>query len=161
MPRKLGLLNYTTEISPEKSAQEILIILAHHRARKILTEFDKDGFISGISFIADTPQGEVVFRMPIDVGAILKVLERQKREGKIRITVNEDRARKVAWRIMKDWVESQMAIIETEMVKLEQVFLPYAVVRDGQTLFEVIRETKFQLPRGKEGEFKEVPDGSR
>jgi hypothetical protein len=33
----------------------------------------------------------------------------------------------VSWRLINDWVEAQMTIVETTMVQLEQVFLPYVI----------------------------------
>ena len=44
------------------------------------------------------------------------------------------------WRITKDWVEAQMAIVEVRMASLEQVFLPYIIAKQGQTVYEVWRE---------------------
>jgi hypothetical protein len=52
----------------------------------------------------------------------------------------------VSWCIVKDWVEAQMAIVDTNMVQLEQVFLPYVIAPDGRTLYERIRNTQFVLP---------------
>ena len=49
-----------------------------------------------------------------------------------------EQAKRVAWRIVKDWVEAQLAIIETQMVKPEQVFLPYAITQTGETLYETV-----------------------
>jgi len=53
---------------------------------------------------------------------------------------------RVSWRILKDWVEAQMALVETHMVTLEQVFLPYAVTDDGQTIYDRLRGSNFLLP---------------
>jgi hypothetical protein len=44
----------------------------------------------------------------------------------------------VAWRVIKDWVEAQLALIEANQVKIEQVFLPYAITAQGNTLYEQI-----------------------
>ena len=33
-------------------------------------------------------------------------------------------ANRTAWRIIKEWILAQMALIETEMVSVEEVFLP-------------------------------------
>jgi hypothetical protein len=46
----------------------------------------------------------------------------------------------VAWRIIKDWVEAQMAILESQMVQMEEIFLPYMVNRQGQTFFEAYQK---------------------
>jgi len=64
---------------------------------------------------------------------------------------------RVAWRILKDWVAAQMAILETEMVKLEQIFLPYVETPDGRTVYERLAESRFlQLPPGSEAASREV-----
>ena len=52
----------------------------------------------------------------------------------------------MSWRILKDWVQAQRAIVDTKMVRLEQVFLPYAIMPDGRTLYERIRDARFVLP---------------
>ena len=38
-----------------------------------------------------------------------------------------------------------MAILETQMVKMEQIFLPYMIMRNGKTLFEDMVKTGFKL----------------
>jgi hypothetical protein len=43
-------------------------------------------------------------------------------------------------------VDAQLALIETEMVKLEEVFFPYIVTKHGATLFEVMEQPDFLLP---------------
>ena len=54
-----------------------------------------------------------------------------------------------AWRIVKDWAEAQMALLETQMVSTQDVFLPYAVMQDGSTLAERVRESpQFLLGTG-------------
>ena len=56
---------------------------------------------------------------------------------------------RTSWRIVKDWVEAQLAIIETRMVKTEQVFLPYAIMRDNKTLYEHVESNpRFLLGSG-------------
>lgn len=51
----------------------------------------------------------------------------------------------VAWRIVKDWVEAQMAILESEQVQMDEVFLPYMVNNRGQTIFEVYQSGQLLL----------------
>jgi hypothetical protein len=42
----------------------------------------------------------------------------------------------------------QMALLETEMVRLEEIFLPYFVDPTGKTFFEAVEERGFLLPEG-------------
>jgi len=145
----MALLNYTTKIQAEKTASEIQRILANHGARAVMIEYDIGGQIEALSFKAQTPNGDVGIKLPIDIKATMRVMERQVTLRKIpRSFANEGQARRVAWRIIKDWVEAQMAILETEMVKLEQIFLPYVVSDDGRTVYERLLDSKFQLPEG-------------
>ena len=46
----------------------------------------------------------------------------------------------MSWRIIKDRVEAQMALVETQMVTTAQVFLPYAIMRDGKTLAQHVEQ---------------------
>jgi hypothetical protein len=43
----------------------------------------------------------------------------------------------VAWRQILRWVQAQMALVETKMVKVEEVFLPYIQGPGGQTVYEL------------------------
>ena len=40
-------------------------------------------------------------------------------------------------------------MIDTEMVKLEEIFLPYMAGQDGKTYFEILEHRGFMLPSGK------------
>lgn len=52
----------------------------------------------------------------------------------------------MGWRIINDWVEAQLAIIETDMVSLDQVFLPYMSVEPNRSLYQVIAANYLALP---------------
>lgn len=47
-----------------------------------------------------------------------------------------EQAKRVSWRIVKDWVEAQLAIIESGQAEMGEVFMPYAVTISGETLFK-------------------------
>ncbi len=148
----MPLLNYTTSIQAAKTVSEIQSILSAHGARSVIIDYGEDGLIEALSFVVLTPQSELNIRLPIDSQATFRVLERQAGSGKIPYRfVTRDQAVRVAWRIIKDWTEAQMAILETEMVRMEQIFLPYMVTRNGQTLFEKLESKQFQ--------FGELPEG--
>lgn len=59
-----------------------------------------------------------------------------------------EQAHRTAWRIVKEWVVAQMALIETGMVDMEEVFLPYMLI-GNRTVYEVLSEGNFRaLPSG-------------
>ena len=156
----MPLLNYTTKIDADKTIAEIQRTLSKVGASKIMTDYE-NGTVSALSF-ALTVNGQTIgFRLPCDWKPVYGVLlqqfpikERgwgQEREDNKAHKESELRMQSVrtSWRIVKDWVEAQCALIETQMVKTEQVFLPYMVVKGGQTLFEQMVETQFRLGEGK------------
>jgi hypothetical protein len=137
----MGLLNYTTKIDPDKTAQEIAKCLSMHGASAVLTEYDPgNNYVSAISFQIKLNDQKMAFRLPCDwkpVFAIItknsKVRSYQSRYERWK-SDQEMQAVRTAWRIVKDWVEAQMALVETQMVTTAEVFLPYAVMKDGRTL---------------------------
>lgn len=132
----MPLLNYTTSISADKTIGEIQKLLVKAGARAILANYRDDGTIDALSFQMPVENGGqlVGFKLPCDPKPVLLILERDpKVPNRLK---DRDQALRVAWRIVKDWVEAQLAIIETRMVKPEQVFLPYAVTPTGETVFE-------------------------
>jgi coenzyme F420-reducing hydrogenase beta subunit len=149
--KKGGLLNYTTKIEVSKTIAEIQDSLVKHGAKSIMANYTDQGTIEALSFMIVTPEKKVMaIRLPCDPNPVYKVLEKQYYENKIpRKFVEKDQALRVAWRIVKDWVEAQMALLETQMVKMEQVFLPYAIVRGGKTLFEAMKNDNFKLLEAK------------
>lgn len=139
----MAILNYTTTISAQKTAMEIMQKLSSAGAQAILTEYDADGFLNAMSFRILTPHGMVFFRLPAHIKGIFKVLNADKKVPK-RLKSN-DQAARVAWRILKDWIEAQLAMVETGMAELPEVFLPYAQDKSGNTVYQSIKNTNFKM----------------
>lgn len=135
----MPILNYTTKVNVYATLGEIQGQLVKHGAKKIMQEYDDQGRIEALSFLVDTPGGLRGIKLPANVDAVHAVLIRQK------VKCDREQAERVAWRIVKDWVEAQMAILESEMVQMEQIFLPYMVNNRGQTLFEAYRNNQLML----------------
>lgn len=111
----------------------------------ILQEFDGAGYVTAISFKSKTEFGDMAFRLPADVQKTQAVLIVEHKRGAIdrRFANNSGHARNVAWRILRTWIEAQISLIKIGLVKVEQVFLPYAQGPDGRTLFEIMQENRF------------------
>lgn len=124
-----------------ESAQEALV-----RAGASGIQFGYDqGRIISLTFLLEIGEREVAFRLPVNWKKFQDVL---RKENNGRYT-DDDYAYRVAWACTKDWIEAQMAFVESENVTVPQVFLPYAVVKDGQTLFEkVATSPEFLLGSG-------------
>ena len=145
----MPLLNYTTKIPYEKTMAQVEAILMTHGARAIHKRIDLEGHVSALMFSLSTPDGELPIRLPVDADATCEVLRRQydNREIERRFTT-KDHARRVAWRIVKDWLEAQVWLVETEMAKMEEILLPYLMVEKDRTLYEAMKERHFLLRPG-------------
>lgn len=147
---KKGLFTYTTQIDPQKTVAQIQEELTNHGAKSILSNYDSEGRIESLSFIIKTPQGMLGFKLPCDVESVYRILKEQCRDKKIaKKFADKHQALRVAWRIILYWVKAQCAILETEMVKMEQIFLPYMITGNGRTFYERMIDISFQLPSGK------------
>lgn len=155
----MPIANYTTTVAAEKSIGEIHGMLVSHGASRILTDYNEEKRPSGIAFMIATPYGEKPFRLPANVERVVAVLlkelqtstyrRRDTRYQEQRKAKLKEQANRVAWRILKDWVRAQMAILETEMVTVDQIFLPYMEVGDqGKTLYEAMVDRHLQLTQG-------------
>lgn len=142
----MPLLNYTTSVTTEKTVGEIQKLLVKAGARAILYDYDDNGNINALSFKLKLNDVEVGFRLPTDYRPVLRIInDDPKVPGRLK---TNEQALRVAWRIVKDWVEAQLAIVETKMVKTEQVFLPYMVTGNNKTLYERVAENPRLLESG-------------
>ena len=138
----MPLLNYTTTIQAAKTVNEITEILRKHHASAIIQNYNNDS-IESLSFEVQTQHGAAHILLPVNIEAVYKVMQREYNTGHIpHRLICREQAIRIAWRILKDWVEAQMAILDTEMVKMEQIFLPYIIHQSGLTLFEVFENRK-------------------
>lgn len=128
------LLNYTTEISVERTIAEIQQALVSANAASILT-----------------------FRLPAKVEVAYQVMYGSRAPDQTRRYGASWRrqAQRTAWRILLTWVKAQLSLIALEMAKPEEVFLPYLLVRENTTLFEEVQQRQFRLSAGSA---KEAPD---
>lgn len=136
---KMPILNYTTSIDHNKTIGEITTCLVAHGANKIVVDYDGDRLSAAVTFMVPTPRGNVFFSLPCNYGNVLKAMEKNKKVP--RSQCNKAQAIRVAWRIVKDWVEAQMAIVEAELAAVEEVFLPYAITKKGNTLYKEIQDS--------------------
>jgi hypothetical protein len=139
---KMPILNYTTTIAAEKTVAEISRILVRAKASSILTEYDPEGLPASVSFRVLTEFGLMTFRLPAESDRIYKVIVRDNKVPRSLRTRRQ--AAKVAWRIVKDWIEAQVAMIEAGLVDTAQVFLPYAQDGAGNTVYDKFANAPFR-----------------
>lgn len=138
----------TTKIEPSQTVGEIQRLLGGCGATAILTEYEK-GEVSAVSFRVRVDGQDIPFRLPCRHEAIYQALiARMKKLRMKRIDDYKAQAKRVAWRQILRWIEAQMALVETEMVSIQEVFLPYMQHRSGKTLYEIIQQNSFKMLEG-------------
>jgi hypothetical protein len=134
------MLNYSTKVSCEKTISEIQKILVSHGAHKITTDYLNNS-PSAVTFCLTLNGRLVAFSLPANHKGVMRVLQNDpKARARLGKQISEDQAQRVAWRIVKDWVEAQMAIVEAELAEMAEVFLPYAITKNGNTLYKEVQE---------------------
>lgn len=145
----MAILNYTTQIDAAKTVGEIMAILARHGAENVSIHYSNARPGAPRQPIACTfhvaiDSIVVAFRLPVRWEGVGRALNR---EAPPRYR-SDEQALRVAWRIVKDWVEAQMALIEAQQAELAEIFLPYAVTPSGETMYEQFKSRQLLLPKG-------------
>lgn len=130
----------STKVPLDRTLSLIHSMLAEHGAQAIMSEYEENQ-INGLAFRIKLGETFIAFRLPCRWRSILALLKyKSDRYG----PDDEARARRIAWRQIYWWLKAQLALVDTEMVQLTEVFLPYAQYRTGETVFERLRKTAYQ-----------------
>lgn len=142
--------NYSTDVPVERTITEIEKLLTKQGAKRILKEYDGSGALTGLAFTIGTAHGEMPVKMPVQIQQIRQTLRNHVDAGLLPPKFKQDpwakeQAARVGWRIIRDWLDAQLTLINVEMVKVEQIFLPYVYSdRLKKTVFDIFEERKFQ-----------------
>ena len=143
----MPIKNYTTTVPANRSITEIQDTLVKHGATGVLYKYEQGtGRIEALQFLLRIKNQDVAFSLPVNWRKFQRVLELQQ----VRRWDDEEYVYRVAWRNIRDWVMAQLALYETEIVDMGQVFLPFATDAKGQTLYEKVAQSKFLLGDGRE-----------
>jgi hypothetical protein len=143
----MPLLNYTTKVPVQRTIGHVQALLVEAGARSIMTDYNEVGTPVGVAFIIETMHGPRTFKLPVFADRVHALLSAD-RHVEPRYSTPEHSER-VAWRILKDWIEAQLAIIQAEQVTLDQVMLPYMQAEvGGRTVYELYRDQQLALTEG-------------
>jgi hypothetical protein len=144
MPGK-GPLNYTTTIDADKSAMECIAILVKHGAKNVGISLGEDKVPDGLDFVVMTQWGLQQYSLPINMSGTEKALKNAWREHRIEPRfATPEQARRVAWRVIKDWLEAQLALVEAGVADLPQTMLPFMKVAVDKTMWQAVVEQRMR-----------------
>lgn len=137
----MAIKNYTTTIEVYKSISEIQQFLVAQGAEKIMIDYD-GGQPVRLVFRLESAGYELDFSLPCNWVGVRECLEQANIPKKHK---TDSQALRTAWRILRDWVHAQMAIVESQMITAGEVYTPYIVMKSGLTLREEIAKGKYLL----------------
>lgn len=133
----MPIKNYTSQVPANRSINEIQDSLVKHGATGFMLQYEQGtGRICALKFLLQLEENKITFQLPVDWRAFQRVLKHQE----VRRWDDEDFCYRIAWRNIRDWVLAQMALFETQMVTIPQIFLPFATNKNGKTFFETVAE---------------------
>src|ERR1700741_1315115 len=138
----MAILNYTTKIDHWKTINDVQIALSKRGVQKLVVDM-QDNLPSGLSFCILWHDRPIAFAVPCNFRGILRVMQNSKRVPKSQCTMEQ--AMRVGWRIVKDWVEVQMAMVDAEVVTMAEAFMQYAITKDGSTVYQLFEKNKEML----------------
>lgn len=128
----MPILNFTTKIDAWKTVNEIQQILAKHSVTHMNVR-NEGSFPVALSFSIIFKNQPLNFLLPCNHEGVLRCLKRDRKVPNS--SKNSEQALRTSWRILKDWVESQMAIVEAELAPIQDIFLHCLVLNEtGETL---------------------------
>lgn len=146
-------LNYTTVIPASRTISECQGMLGEAGASAVAVTFTSR-VPSGLSFQLNTASGVQTFSLPVNIDGIHNLLCAADYPASVKTRdldryVSREHAVRVGWRVVRDWLEAQLAFIAAGMVSLDEVMLPYLQVGPGQTLYRALQSSQLSITASK------------
>jgi hypothetical protein len=138
---KKSISRYTSEVPTGRTLAEIHGMLVENGALAIMTEYNSEREPKAISFRIQTEYGLIAFQLPARVEQVGKILATGRRRAHPQ-TIRQQACR-TAWRIIRDWLEAQLAMTRAGLVSMTEIFLPYAQDSSGRTFYEAAKAARF------------------
>ncbi len=138
------LKNYTSDVPVSRTISRIEEIIARAKANDITKAYD-NGRLVALCFGIYLPNGKLVtIRLPANTDAVYEALMKKIHKPQTGTAARvREQAERTAWKLMQDWIEVQLSLVEMQQAELAQVFLPY--LWDGrQTLFQVWKKENYK-----------------
>ena len=110
-----------------------------------MKDYLSDGRVSGIAFQLNGKG----FKLPNNQSGVFNILFSNKSSRVNGNKKREERAYRVSWRILREWIHSQLSLIASGQAEPEQALLPY-MWNGKESFYDRVKRTEFQLEAPKE-----------
>jgi len=141
------LQNFSTTVDSHKTVMEIEKMLSEFGATKIMKEYDEKSRPILLAFMLKVGMKEIPIKLDVKIPQVLMTFDEEIKNKKLPQSYSGDveRAFKVGWRNLKDWVYAQLTKIRMNQAKPLELFLSYVYDGiDGETFYEKLERNKFQ-----------------
>lgn len=139
--RDMNLKNYTSSVPADRTILNIEQRIVQFGATHIAKEYGEGGSIIAVQFMIQREGKQHVIKLPANPDAVFIVMRKQfpsRNQEQLK-----QQAYRTAWKLMQDWIEVQLSLIQTNQADMLQVFLPY--VWDGEkTYYEYLKCNQFK-----------------
>lgn len=144
----MNLKNYTSTVPASTSITRICRALVEAGATDISQKYDPDTKTCiAISFrVVITGHIPMFFQLPAKVDPCFNVLWKEvKRPHSDTKKKTMEQAERTAWKIVSDWVDIQLAMLQLQQADLLEVFLPYVYdPAKEKTFYQGLKELNFK-----------------
>jgi hypothetical protein len=142
--------NYTSTVPASRTVSRIEELLVRAGAGNIMKDY-AEGRLGAICFSIDVQGKKFAVRIPANIAAVEKIFlaKRKQRTTKEALERIRQQAERTAWKIMQDWTEVQISLIEMQQAEFLQVFLPY-IWNGKTTMYLEFKKSGYLLPEYKE-----------
>jgi hypothetical protein len=141
--------NYTSEVSANRSVLHIEERLVKNKAKKIQKTYSEDGqgTLIGIAFLISVDGKDLPFQLPARIDRVETVLREQyKRPRSDTFKKIKEQAERTAWKLISDWVDIQMSMVELDQADLVEVFMPYLYdYQKERSFFDIWKNKGFAM----------------
>lgn len=154
------LKNYTSSVPVSETIRRIEAVLIRCGVTGIMKEYvGTSGKISAITFRVKTEGVDVAIRLPANEEQAINALWLNYADGdklsgdgqrlawspykKKKRADFVEQGERTAWKIIQDWIEVQMSMVQMKQADILQVFLPYQW-NGRQTYYEALKESNFR-----------------
>jgi len=126
----MNLKNYTTSTPVINSINRIEYRLSQAGAVHISKSYDNNRPV-GIMFQIMINNYPMIFKLPARQEKVYEFMRKQRKNPPTKVQEDSIRlqADKVAWKILSDWVDIQISLIQLDQAEIIELFLPYSCIR--------------------------------
>ncbi len=143
----MNLKNYTSSVPAMNSIQRIEFKLAQAGATHIAKTYEDEKPI-GIIFQIPINDVPMTFKLPAKTEKVYDYMRMQRRKSptKSQAEALKLQAERTGWKILSDWIDLQISMIQIQHVEVMEIFLPYLYDgKSNKTLFEKMKTNNFKL----------------